>query len=254
MINKIYIKGNDKNYPPAIRRFLKYVFNKDSSLLEKESVLDNSTVLIDEDSPIDKDCQDLFNKYTSKKIVVLGLSKESNEVYVNLLDLSLLKNNFQNALENKKTGLNPLLLLKNLEQQIRLLFKSHGEKSFFDLINIIKQSVSSGPEILKQNIVSWEEYKKNYLNPGQRNLEAFKRRFRKYKDYLKACGFDNEIDEVESNINNIQKYMDKLKNMTKDQTNQLSDNEIRKNADYLSYIDHISTKIKQKIDAIYNGK
>jgi len=254
MINKIYIKGNDKNYPPAIRRFLKYVFNKDSSLLEKESVLDNSTVLIDEDSPVDKDWLDFFTKYSNTTKVILGISRKSNEVYVNLLDLSHIKINFQTAIHSRETGTSPLLFIRNIEQKITSLFKAHGEKSIFDLLNKTRQAICNAPELIKNDLIDWKEYKESYIISGIKNWEAFKKRFNKYKDYLEVCGFDNEIDEVESNINNIQKYIDKLRSLTKDQVNRLNEDEIPLNADHLKNIDHVLTKIKQKIDSIYNDE
>ncbi len=228
------------------------IFDIEVSILKDKGTSNKSIIIIDEESSINEDLMTVFNDYSNLKIIIVGLSKKSNEYYVNLLDLSQLKNNFQNAFENKKTGLLPLLLLKNIKQQIRSLFKSHGEKSLFDLLNIIRQSVSIGPGLIKQDIVDWEEYEKNYLKPGLRNWEAFKIRFKKHKDYLKVCGFDNETDEIESNINNIQQYIDKLKTMTKDQVNRLNEDEIRLNADRLKNIDLVLTKIKQRIDTVYN--
>jgi len=251
---KLFIKANNKKYEPAIRRYLKYIFNIESSVLEKNKILDDSIILIDEDVSIDEDWIDFLHKYSNIKIIILGLSRKSSEVYVNLLDLAHLKLNIQSVLNQKKTTVFPILLLKNMEQKIRSLFKGHGEKSIVDLLNITRQALSSGPNLLKQNILEWGEYKESYLKPGLENWEAFKNRLRKHEIYLKVCGFNNEMMTIKYNIDKFQLYMDKLKLMKKDQINRMNDDKIKQNTDCLNQIDSILLRIKQKIDSIYDAE
>lgn len=254
MKSKIYIRTDSKNYLPAIRRYLRFVFNRESSVLEKKKILDDSIILIDEDASIDKDWLGFFHKYSNQKIIVFGFSRKSSEIYVNILDFAHLKLNIQSAINQKINTVSPILLLKNVEEKIRLLFKSHGEKSIFDLLNITRQAIVSGTDLIKQDRIKWEEYKVSYLNPGLENWEGFKKRLRKHEIYLKACGFNNELREINYNIDKFRIYMDKLKNMTKDQIKRMSDDEIKKNTDYLIHIDHILSRIKQKIDSIYDAE
>ena len=253
MTCKLYIKGNNKNYLPALRRFLKYVLITDSSILEKKSVLDKSTVLIDEDSPIDKDWLDFFNKHSNAKIVILGLSRKSNEGYVNLLDLSHLKANFQNVLNSKETGMSPLLLLRNIEQKINSLFKPHGEKSLYDLLNKTRQAILSGTDLLKKGGLNREDYKESYLSPGLENWRAFKKRLRKYEIYLKVCGFKDETAKINQNIRNFQRYIYKLININEDQIKKMSETEIKLSKDYLEEIDNNLNEMKRRIDSIYES-
>ena len=250
----LYIKNINKKYVPAIRRYLKFVFNVESSILEKKKVLDDSIILIDEDALFDADWLDSFNKYSNQKIIIFGLSRNSNKSYVNLLDFAHLKSNIQFAINQKKITVSPILLLKNVEEKNRLFFSSHGEKSIFDLLNITKQAINSGPGLIKKDILDWEEYEVSYLNPGLENWEGFKRRLRKHEIYLKACGFNNELNAINYNIDKFQLYMNKLKLMEKDQVKRMNADIIKQNSDCLNQIDSILLRIKQKIDSIYDAE
>jgi len=254
MTKKVYIKVDSQNYLPAIRRYLKFVFNSESSVLENNKTLDDSIILIDEEASIDKDWLDSFNKYSNQKIIVFGLSRNSNKSYVNLLDFAHFKSNIQSAINQKITTVSPILLLKNVEEKIRLLFKSHGEKSIFDLLNITRQAIVSGTDLIKQDKIKWKEYQVSYLNPGLENWEGFKKRLRKHVSYLNVCGFNNELNAINCNIDKFQVYLDKLKLMEKGKVKILNDDIIKKNTDCLNQIDHILSQIKQKIDSIYNAE
>ena len=252
MKNKVYIKINKKRYLPAIRRYLKFLFNIESSILDKKTILDNSIILIEECASIDKEWLNLLYGCSSRKIIIIGLSRSSNEVYVNLLDLSHLKLNIRLAINRNKDTPSPFLLLREVEQKIQLFFKGHGEKSLFDRLNKTIHFISNGPALFRENMLEWKEYIEAFLNPGSENWAVFRERFEKYKIYLKICGFGKEIEGIEDNINNFQGYIDELKILSKDEVKRMDEKKIKQNMDYLRQIDSILDKLKQKIDSVYH--
>lgn len=252
MKNRAYIKVNNKSYLPAIRRYLKFVFNIESSILDEKKILDNSIILIEEDASIDKEWLNLLYEFSSRKIIILGLSRSSNEVYVNLLDLSHLESNIRIALKRKINTISPFLLLQEVEQKIQLLFKGHGEESLFDILNRIGQSIENGPQLYKNNFIEWADYLDKYLIPGIEHWSIFKKRFNKYEIYIKVCDFKKETGEIEDNINNFQGYIDELRILNKDEVKRTDEKKMKQNMDYLRQIDSILDKLKQNIDSVYN--
>lgn len=252
MKNKVYVKVNKKHYLPAVRRYLKFVFNIESSILDKKKILDNSIILIEEDASIDKEWLNLLYECSSRKIIILGLSGSSNEVYVNLLDLSHLKSNIRFAINRNKDTPSPFLLLHEVEQKMQLFFKGHGEESLFDTLNKTTHFISNGPTLFRENLLEWKEYIESYFNPGSENWAVFRERFEKYKIYLKVCGFGKEIEEIEDNINNFQGYIDELKILNKDEVKRMDEKKNKQNIDYLRQVDSILDKLKQKIDSVYH--
>ena len=254
MKNKAYIKVDSKKCFSAIRRYLRYIFNIESSVLERKRILDHSIILIDEDVSVDKDWLDFFNTHLNLKIIIFGLWRESNEVYVNLLDLAHLKTNIQSAINRKKTTISPILLLKNVEQQIRLLFKAHGEESLVDILNKTINLLSNGPNLLRENMLEWDEYVKTYFNTGLENWIFLKKRFKKYKIYFKVCGFEKELAIIEKNINLFQDYLNKLNTLDKDEIMKMDEKTINMNIDYINQINNILIGLKQKIDSISDAE
>jgi len=252
MKNKIYIKVNNKRYFPAVRRYLKFVFNIESSIFDKKKILDNSIILIEECASIDKEWLNLLYECSSQKIIILGLLRSSNEVYVNLLDLSHLKLNIRFAINRNKDTPSPFLLLREVAQKIQLFFKGHGEKSLFDRLNKTIHFISNGPALFRENMLEWKEYLEAFFNPGSENWAVFRERFEKYKIYLKVCGFGKEIEGIEDNINNFQGYIDELKILNKDEVKRMDEKKIKQNMDYLRQVDNILDKLKQKIDSVYH--
>lgn len=252
MKNKVCLKVDDKHYLASIRRYLRFVFNIESSILNKKKILDNSIILIEEDASIDKEWLNLIYECSSQKIIILGLSRSSNDVYVNLLDLSHLKSNIRFAINCNKDTPSPFLLLWEVEQKIQLFFKGHGEKSLFDRLNKTIHFISNGPALFRENMLEWKEYIEAYFNPGSENWAVFRERFEKYKIYLKVCGFGKEIEEIDDNINNFKGYIDELKILNKDKVKRMDEKKIKQNMDYLKQVDSILDKLKQKIDSVYH--
>ncbi len=251
-MNQIYIKFNKKNYLFAIRRYLKFVFNIESSILDKKIILDNSIILIEECALIDKEWLNLLYECSSRKIIILGLSRSSNDVYVNLLDLSHLKLNIRFALNSNKDTPTPFLLLHEVEKKMQLFFKGHGEESLFDTLNKTSHFITNGPALLIENMLEWNEYIGAYLNPGIENWNGFKERYKKHKIYLKVCGFEKETEAIENNMNNFQDYIDELKTLDKDEVKRMDVKKNKQNMDYLRQVDSILDRLKQNIYSKYH--
>lgn len=253
---KLYIQTSNKKYLTSLKRFLSYLLNIKSTFLDRKQKFDESIILIDEDVPIDDEWLAFYIKCSNVKIIILGHTRKSNEYFINLLNFSNLKCNIKFAINHKKSNVSPLLMLKNVKQEISSLFKGHGDKSFFNLLNMTRQAIINGTDLLKEGLLDREEYNESYLNPGLKNWEAFKIEFKKYEEYLKAFKFDSEVSKLKYNIIKFQLFINKLKHMTKEQINNMSDKEFIKYTDNFNHIDNILSKIKQKIDSlyIYNGK
>jgi len=232
---------------------MKYVFDLEFDVLARKKILDDEFILIDEDTLIDEEYMSFFQKCSNLKVIILGLWRNSTEAYVNLLDLSHLKQNIQSTLNRKKINMAPLLLVKDVEQRIKSLFEPHGEKSLYDLLNKTGQAILSGTDLLKKGGLNREDYKESYLSPGLENWRAFKKRLRKYEIYLKVCGFKDETAKINQNIRNFQRYIYKLININEDQIKKMSETEIKLSKDYLEQIDKYLTEIKQRIDSIYES-
>lgn len=253
MKDKIHIKANNRECLHALKRYVRYVFNIKAYVLEKKTTLDDSFVFIDADFPLDISWLLLFHKYSNQKTIILGFLRDSSEVYINLLDLSRIKNNIQIALNRKKTTMMPLLLVKNVEQQIKSLIKPHGERSLYNLLNMTRQAIISGTDLFKKSVINREEYKESYLNPGIESWDFFIKRFNKYEVYLKVCGFESEIEKINRNIINFQEYIEKTRCMKENQIKKIEEAEIKQKNGYLDQIDKILTHIKQKIDSVYDS-
>ena len=250
---EIFIKANGKKYIPHLKRYLKYVLNIESAALEEKKILEKSIIFIDEDAEINEDWLDFFHKYNDMKIIILGLTRESNRIYVNLLDLSHLKANIKSIINRKKKPeISPFFRIKKFEQQIRSLFKGHGEESFVDKLNKIIQLLGNGPNLLRENMLEWNEYVKNYLSAGLENWMIFKDQFQKNKLYLKVCGFERKLALIEKNINLFQNYTNKLRAFNKDELLEMDGDTIAVNISYVNQINNILVGIQQKIDALYD--
>lgn len=232
---------------------MKYVFALEFDVLERKKILDDEVILIDEDTPIDEEYMGFFQKRPNLRVTILGLWRNSTEVYVNLLDLSHLKKNIQSALNRKKTNMEPLLLVKDVEQRIKSLFEPHGEKSLYDLLNKTRQAIVSGTDLFKQGLLNRKEYLESYMGPGLECWEAFERRLKKYEEYLRVCGFESELEKINRNIRNFQRFIDELSPMKEDQIKKMREAVIKLNKDYLEQIDNNLTGMKRRIDAVYES-
>jgi len=250
----LHIKANNNQLFHTLKRYFKYIFNIEEVVaLEENKVSKHSLIFIEEDNDINDDWLNFFIKHPYLKIVILGLTKKSNESYINLLDLSSLKTNIQTVINSNRTQkISPLLKMNKIEQQIRFLFKSHGEESLLDKLDKTIHLLKNGINLLKENILDWGEYVKTYLKPGLENWIEFINNFMKYKIYLEACGFNKELKLIEKNINLFDNFLNKLKYFDKAQTCKINEKTISMNFNYANQIINALFEIKEKKDSIHH--
>jgi len=244
---------DDTKYIASIKRYLKYLIDIESSTLRiKEDIKENTVVFIDENRWLGQDLLKLILNNPKLELIVLGTSRQSNNAYINLLDLSRLNTNIQRAFIREYTPISPFFYFQEVKSKLELLFEGHGEKSLFKNLNMSSQALCNGPNLLKESILEWEDYKET-LKYGIENWDAFKKRLKKYEIYLKVCGFKNKIEKINQNIKNFQEYINELVIMREEKIKKIREAEIKLNNDYLEQIDRNLDAIKKKIDTIYGS-
>jgi hypothetical protein len=241
-------------YVNAIKRYLKFIFGTKFEILDNHKRLRRGDfVFIDENISMNEGQLEFFIRNSDLGFIVLGSSFKSDEIYINLLDLSHLKPNIDLALNQKHSNFSPFLYIESIRSKIKILFKGHGKKSLFGNLNMARNDLSNYPLLYKRKKLrlSWNDYNEQ-IKTGVKNWSTFKDRFYKYEIYLRVCGFDREINKIKRNMYSFDNYIKNLVAMNSNQLSQLNEKEIKLNNIYIEEIDNELGKMKNKIESIYD--
>ena len=219
------------------------------SFKEVQKINDKIILFVEENTKIYDNFLDFIQKNKSRiKIVILGIKKRIEKGYINLLDLSNLNLEMNDSYNNPHS----LLYVKEMEVIVSKFFKGHGEVSLFALLDNTILSLKNGLSLLCLGNISNTDFKEVYFIPGSLNWLRFKERFNKYKKYLRVCGFEEEIIQIEENISKFQEFYERLKSLDLNMFKKMDKKEIDLKFSYLKDIDKKFMDIKNIVDDYSN--
>lgn len=243
-----YFENNELK--AALERYLLYVIK---SGLNSYSHSNKKTLfLIDVNYSVSEDFLVSFHHIQNPHIIIFGNSNTALKSYVNLTDLSNLKKNIENVLTSTDADFSPLLYLHDIKIKINLFFKGHGEASLLSSLNWARYYLSNGPVLLSNEKLNWEEYEGLYLKPGLSYWNTFIGKLFNYEVYLRATGFEKEINTVKEFSDGFDRFVSMLNNRTEGNINEFKELRIKKHIDNLKQIDYIFNNIRKKLKCIYH--
>ncbi len=251
MQRSVHIMIDNLYYSSALERYLNFVFGDELCISNKTEILENSDqyYFITEKCKIDEEFLQLFIK-KENRVIVLGFQNKACINYINILNFPVLASNLKDVCLKPKYESHILLYINAIRSKIELFFKGHGECSLFDGLNWTRYYLSNGPILFGEGRFSWDDYLNIYLKPGLYYWEVFDNRLIKYDIYLRSTGFANEIKLIKINVDNFQRFVDELKNLTMRKTKNIKRSRLDENINYLKKIDEILTGLKEKIDRL----
>jgi hypothetical protein len=244
--NKYYCFTKDYLYLfTSLQRYFNFILKKELNILSQTELLTSTdTVLVYQE---ERENSELLKVFTDNKVlkIVVGLDNNS---FMNLIDLSHLKNNLLQAINKSGSRPSKIFTEAELKNKINYFFKGHGEESIFQVLNAVMYCFQNY-DFYKAGGLTDEEYKNLFIQPCKMQWAKFLIRFNKYKVYLRLLGHDKEIIKIEEYcviLDEFVKNSDKLIMMkqAKGDTNLAK---VQKTLGLLKNIDYFFTKISNKL-------
>jgi hypothetical protein len=251
---EVILAVENKEFERSFKRFFKYILDLELLGFKEVQKVNNKIILfVEENIKITENFWNLIQNNENRiKIVILGIKKMIEQGYINLLDLSKFKSNLISEINDSDYHSYSLLFVKEIGGKVSKFFKGHGEISLFKSLNDTIYYLKNGFNLLILEEINKDDFKELFFNPGKESWETLKKRFNKYKKYLKVCGFGEKIIQIEDNISKFQKFFEGLKSMNHNMLKKMGQKGIDLKLSYLKDIDVKFMDIKNIVDDYLN--
>lgn len=229
----------------SLQRYSRYILSQELKTFSKSELLTSSdTILVHQN---EREAPELLNFLANKqdaKIVIVGFN---DSAFLNLIDLSNLKNNLEQIISSAKLNSTQLFTEEELKEKLKNFFHSHGEDSLFEYLNYTTYFLDSGIKQLLSNDISYEEFKNVFLLPGLKNWDKFNLRFLKYKDILKLSIYKPIVNSFEIAINDANEFISRLSDMSQEEICKNNIKNFVENIDKVKLVEKILTEFFKRI-------
>jgi len=162
-------------------------------------------IFVDENHLVDVEYIDSSPELFSANIIPMSYMSGNQKDVLDLMSIGTLQENIISAVYHQST--HRLLSSEIVKKKFHNFFSGHHNDELFTVLKHAKNYLRDGLDTEHTYGATLEEVIRICIKPAIEEWQLFLNRYLKYRKFLILCGFESEIQEIDSILENVSEHM-----------------------------------------------